>query len=168
MLAGEHVGSTGTLYLLLRMYHNTARLAVNVPNDRGLHNAPWLRAVLVSFAVVDLTDYAMSKSNANVRVVPSMSVHGQAISDGADSFIPEFFWSQPVTGSDWQHEGSLFSVYANGFAGSMPCALGAETQPLAQIDLAPWDASNPMHTSACWAICTVALASEFTKVKNVC
>jgi hypothetical protein len=117
------------------MYQNTARLAVNVPNDRGLHSAPWLRAVLVSFAVVDLTEYDMATSNANVRVVPSITVHGQAISDAADSFVPEFFWSQPVTGSDWQHDSSLFRLYANGFGGNTPCTHDAETQPLAQVDL---------------------------------
>jgi hypothetical protein len=147
MLAGEHVGSPGALFLMLRMYQNTARLAVNVPNDRGLHSAPWLRAVLVSFAVVDLTEYDMATSNANVRVVPSMTVNGQAISDAADSFIPEFFWSQPVSGSAWQHESSLFSVYANGFGGNTPCTQDAETQPLAQIDLSPWDPSAYDHYS---------------------
>ena len=42
---------------------------------------------------------------------------------------------------DWQHENSLFSVYANGCGGNTQCTHDAETQPLAQVDLSPWDAS---------------------------
>jgi len=71
MLQGEHVSSTVALYLMLRMYQNIARLAANVPNDRGLHGASWLRALLVSFAVVDLTEYASPETHANVRVYDS-------------------------------------------------------------------------------------------------
>jgi hypothetical protein len=139
MLGGEHVSSIGKLFLMLRMYQNTARLAANVPNDRQLHNAQWLKAFLVSFAVVDLTEYTLPETQANIRVVPSMSVHEQVISDAADSFIPELFWSQPVSGSEWQHKDSIFGVYANGFGGRSHCTHDTEPKSLASINLAPWD-----------------------------
>jgi hypothetical protein len=141
MLQGEHVGNTGSLYLMLRMYQNNVRVAANVPNDRGLYSAPWLRALLVSFAVVDLTEYSTSETNANVRVVPIMSVNGQAISDDADSFIPEYFWSQAVSGNEWQHADSMFSIHANGFAGQTQCSNEAFKEPFAQLQLAPWNTS---------------------------
>jgi hypothetical protein len=148
MLQGEHVGNTGSLYLMLRMYQNTVKLAANVPNDRGLHNAPWIRALLVSFAMVDLTEYSTPESDANVRVVPIMSVNGQAISDDADSFIPEFFWSQSVYGNEWQHADSMFAIHANGFAGQSQCSEDAVKQPFAQLQLAPWNTS--MYQDYTW------------------
>jgi len=148
MLQGEHVGNTGSLYLMLRMYQNTVKLAANVPNDRGLHNAPWIRALLVSFAMVDLTEYSTPESDANVRVVPIMSVNGQAISDDADSFIPEFFWSQSVYGNEWQHADSMFAIHANGFAGQSQCSEDAVKQPFAQLQLGPWNAS--MYQDYTW------------------
>ena len=142
MLQGEHVGSTGSLFLMLRMHQKSARLAANVPNDRALHSAPWLRSLLVSFAVVDVTEYALQEIHANVRVVPTMTVHGQAISDSADSFIPEFFWAQPLTGDDWQNESSIFGVQANGFGERTPCTVDDDTPTLAELDIAPWSAST--------------------------
>lgn len=145
LLRDEHVGNTGKLFLMLRMHQKSARLAINVPNDRALYNAQWLRALLVSYAVVDLTEYAVPNTQANIRVLPWISVHGQAINDAADSFIPEYFWSQPVSGADshedWEEQSSLFRVFSNGFAGQEACATDEKIQPIATIILSPWTPS---------------------------
>jgi hypothetical protein len=71
MLVGEHVSSIGNLFLMLQMYQNTVRLAANVPNNRQLHNALWLRAVLVSFTVVDLTEYTLLRRKRTSALCPA-------------------------------------------------------------------------------------------------
>jgi len=70
-----------------------------------------------------------------------MSVNGQAISNDADSFIPEYFWSQAVIGNEWQHADSMFSIHANGFASQSQCSKEAVKEPFAQLQLAPWNTS---------------------------
>jgi hypothetical protein len=65
MLQGEHVGGTGSLFLMLRMHQKTARLAASVLNDRALHDAPWLSSLLVSFAL------SMSQSTHSRRHTPT-------------------------------------------------------------------------------------------------
>ncbi len=131
VLGGEHVGGTGCLYLMLSMHQNTARLAVRVPNDRALYAAQWLRSLLVSFTVVDLTEYALPETHANVCVMPTMTVHSQAISYCADRL------------NACQNETSLFNVQANGFGERTPCTHDCDTHPLGQIDIALWNASMP-------------------------
>ena len=145
MLRGEHVGGEGRLFLMLRMHQRRALLAVNVPDDRALHNATWLRSLIVSFAVVDVTEYEDAEAHANVRVGASMTVQGQEISDDADSFVPEVFWAQPVSSANANpaqtlstaHEKSLFGVDLHGVGDSTRCE--AQAVPVvAQLSLAPW------------------------------
>jgi hypothetical protein len=48
LLSGEHVGASCGVFLMLRLHASHAKLAANVPNDRGLHNSTsWLRSVLI-------------------------------------------------------------------------------------------------------------------------
>lgn len=67
MLHGSHVGGAERVFLKLCMHQTQAQLAVEVQSDRGLHHAPWLRALLVSFAVADLTEYKPFPHATQVR-----------------------------------------------------------------------------------------------------
>ena len=90
ILSGEHAGARGGVFLMLRLHTSSAKLAANVPNDRGLHDAVWLRSVLVSFAAIDFSEDPLKP----VTVTPQITEYGQSISDSAESQISEVIWSQ--------------------------------------------------------------------------
>lgn len=121
MLRGPHVGNIGHMFLMLCMHKKNTHLVVNVPPHRAVQTARWIQAFLVSFAVVDLTEYGPSLPHANVRVRPQMMVDDNDISGSRDRFIPELFWAQPVVKehvristipqkNDMQDINSLFSA----------------------------------------------------------
>lgn len=96
MLHGAHVGGAGRLFLMLRLYEARATVAVTVPSDRRLHEALWLRSLLVSFAVVDMTQYGEGTS-AGVTVSAAVTADQKNISDVGDDFVLESFWVQNLT-----------------------------------------------------------------------
>ena len=98
MLHGAHVGGAGRLFLMLRLYEARATVAVTVPSDRRLHEALWLQSLLVSFAVVDMTQYGEGTS-AGVTVSAAVTADQKNISDVGDDFVLESFWVQNVTES---------------------------------------------------------------------
>lgn len=93
MLHGAHVGGAGRLFLMLRLYEARATVAVTVPSDRRLHEALWLQSLLVSFAVVDMTQYGEGIS-AGVTVSAAVTADEKNISDVGDNFVLESFWVQ--------------------------------------------------------------------------
>ena len=174
MLRAEHVGAPGKLFLMLRMHQRSARLAAPLSNDRALYQASWIRSLLVSFAVVDLTEYTQAGVNANVLVTPSMTVNAQQVSDEGINYVQEVFWAQPLAEHwhAWQTESSLFSVQRNGFADSVQCELDDDVSPWAQLELAPWLPVDTVH----WAeqrngsamLLHVAVSCEFNGVQAEC
>ena len=100
MLSGANVGAAGRLFLMLRMHEAQARVAVTMPSDRKLHEAMWVQALLLSFAVVDLTQYAKSPDlSAHVSVSAAVTADEKHISDSDDNFVLESFWVQDVSES---------------------------------------------------------------------
>lgn len=95
MLHGAHVGGVGRLFLMLRLYEARATVAVTVPSDRRLHEALWLQSLLVSFAVVDMTQYGEGTS-AGVTVSAAVTADEKNISDVGDNFVLESFWVQDI------------------------------------------------------------------------
>ena len=96
MLRGAHVGGAGKLFLMLRLYQAQATVAVTVPSDRRLHEAMWLQAVLVSFAVADVTQYG-DLQDAAVTVSTTVTADEKHISDLSDNFVLESFWVQNMS-----------------------------------------------------------------------
>ena len=134
------VGGAGLLYLLLRMHQRHVKLAVDVPRDRALHRASWLRAVLVSFAIVDVTEYPSAQPHANVRVRPNLTVDGEAINDVDDLFVPERFWAQPLSAAPGglQNQSSLFRIRTTAsFSNWASCASGAQSTHVEKFGIAP-------------------------------
>jgi len=83
---------------------------VTIPSDRRLHEAMWVQALLVSFAVVDVTQYIGNK-DAGVTVSTGMTAGGQPIDDLGDNFILESFWVQELSEAlSLQANSSLFSL----------------------------------------------------------
>ena len=137
LLSGEHVGASGGVFLMLRVHASHAKLAANVPNDRGLHNSTsWLRSVFLSFAVIDFSDHLMKP----VTVTPAITSNGQSISDAGESQIPEEIWSQsnPIHDAiyDAIHD-PVFAIDLYDFAGDKAC--DEDISSLAYIDIAPWN-----------------------------
>lgn len=147
MQQGADVGGAGLLYLTLRMHQRHAKLAVDVPRDRTLHKASWLRAVLASFAVVDVTEYPSAQTHANVRVRPNLTVDGEAINDMDDLFVPERFWSQPLSASpgSLQNDSSLFHIRTEPwFSNWTSCDSNAKPADVDKFDIAP-KLGTPAH-----------------------
>lgn len=150
ILSGEHAGARGGVFLMLRLHTSSAKLAANVPNDRGLHDAVWLRSVLVSFAVIDFSEDPLKP----VTVTPQITEYGQSISDSAESQIPEVIWSQarpqsvPVNDYNQIHnqiQEPMFGTDLYDFAGDKSCH--QDISALAYIDLAPFNAlANPDYS----------------------
>lgn len=97
MLRGAHVGGAGRLFLMMILHEEKVTLAVNVPTDRSVHKAMWLQALLVSFAVVDLT--ADDRESSGLTVSASVTVDDKHVSDLDDNFVFESFWVQSATES---------------------------------------------------------------------
>ena len=121
LLSGEHVGASGGVFLMLRLHASHAKLAANVPNDRGLHNSTmWLRYMLVSFDVIDFSERTMK----HVTVTPAITANGQSISDAGESQIPEEIWSQSNPIHDAIHDrihDPVFAIDLYDFAGDKAC-----------------------------------------------
>jgi hypothetical protein len=96
MLQGAHVGGAGRLFLMLRLHQARATVAVTVPSDRRLHEAMWVQALLVSFAVVDVTQYGTGPS-AGVTVSAGVTADEKHISNMGDNFVLESFWIQNLS-----------------------------------------------------------------------
>lgn len=173
MLQAADIGGSGQVYLMLRMHQQLVKVAVDVPIDRSLHGTSWLHALLVSFTVVDVTEYEKgSKMSLNVRVWPQMAIAGQIISNQDNMFIPELFWSQPMhnassmsdvldimlaSGEDFvksnssEHETSLFQVYTeNWFSDWTPCSPITVPASLYNFEIAPSLNVRASETGLCW------------------
>jgi hypothetical protein len=111
MLRGAHVGGAGRLFLMLRMYEAQATVAVTVPSDRRLHEAMWLQALLVSFAVVDVSQYE-DGIGANVTVSAAVTKDEKHISNLGDNFVLESFWVQNLSESESFVIGDDLSLFA--------------------------------------------------------
>jgi hypothetical protein len=110
MLRGAHVGGAGRLFLMLRLHEDKATVAVTLPSDRRLHEAMWVQALLVSFAIVDVTQY-FGKEESGVTVNAGMTAGGQHINDLGDNFILESFWVQELPEAlSLQAQSSLFRL----------------------------------------------------------
>jgi hypothetical protein len=94
MLQHAHVGGAGRLFLVLHMHESTAVVAVTVPSDRRLHEAMWVKTLLLSIAVVDVTQYCLKCEPAAISVSVTTTVDDKQISDLADNFVLESFWMQ--------------------------------------------------------------------------
>ncbi len=95
MLHGAHVGGAGRLFLMMILHEPKVLLAVRVPTDRAVHKARWLQSLLLSFAVVDLTD---SSTEMGVTVRVSVTADNKYVSDLDDNFVLESFWVQDIQG----------------------------------------------------------------------
>lgn len=95
MLHGAHVGGTGRLFLMLRMHASHATVAVTVPSDRMLHEAMWVQALMLSFAVADVTQYD-GRQSSTISVTAVFTAGEKHISDQGDNFVFESFWVQDL------------------------------------------------------------------------
>ena len=68
MLRDAHVGGAGRLFLMMILHEDSVVLAVNVPSDRSVYSAMRMQFLLVSFAVVDLTQSTQFASGLTVSV----------------------------------------------------------------------------------------------------
>jgi hypothetical protein len=175
MLQPADAGGAGQLYLMLRMHQQLVKVAVDVPLDRTLHGTSWLHALLVSFTVVDVTEYKKdSKMSFNVRVRPQMMIAGQIVSNQDNMFIPELFWTQPmqsassmsdildsILASDedfvqsvsLEHETSLFQIYAEKwFSEWTPCSSDTEPASVYNFEIAPSLGVEATETGLCWLL----------------
>lgn len=100
MLVHDRLGGAGRLFLMIVMHDRQAVVAVNVPNDRSLHNAAWLQSLLVTYAVVDLTRYPRNSVGVGLSVNVAVTVDDKHISDIDDFFLFESFWVQNVYNAD--------------------------------------------------------------------
>lgn len=152
MLRDAHVGGAGRLFLMMILHEDSVVLAVNVPSDRSVHSAMWMQFLLVSFAVVDLTQSTQFASGLTVSV--SVTKDEKHMSDLNDNFVLESFWVQELSShvavlsvEDYDNQklyelgntSSLFRLQAKNqqkFDTWDRCY----TQPTAVIDLqlAPW------------------------------
>jgi hypothetical protein len=57
ILQGAHVSGAGRLFLMLLLHTAQATVAVTVPSNSSLHEVIGLQTLLVSLAVVDVTQY---------------------------------------------------------------------------------------------------------------
>lgn len=155
MLHGAHVGGAGRLFLMLRLHEARATVAVTVPSDRRLHEALWLQSLLVSFAVVDITQYGEGTS-AGVTVGVVATVNEQSISDAGDNFVFESFWVQNTSESAAQlgDGSSLFTIEPlnSGFDSWTRCndtEMLRETSNVLHMQVAPF-VSQPELTNYSW------------------
>ena len=167
------VGGAGQLYLMLCMHQQLVKLAVDVPMDRTLHGTSWIHALLVSFTVVDVTEYKKdAKVGTNVRVRPQMTIDGQHVSNGDNMFIPELFWKQPFTSLSSMSEvldtmlesgkdpvnleslgddTDLFQIDAAGWVSDWkPCVSDTEPTSLYNFEIAPSLRVQAEETGFCW------------------
>jgi len=97
MLQDEHVGGAGRLFLMLRLHASKSVVAVTVPSDCRLHEAMWVKTLLLSFAVVDVTQYCKNCEPAAISVSVTTTVGAdKQISDAGENFVLESFWVQPM------------------------------------------------------------------------
>lgn len=94
MLRGAHVGGAGRLFLMMILHEPKVLLAVKVPTDRAVHEAMWLQSLLLSFAVVDLTESSAVPTGLTVSV--SVTADNKHVSDLDDNFVLESFWVQDI------------------------------------------------------------------------
>jgi len=130
-------GGRGLLFLLLCMHQKYAKLAVDVPHDRSLHKASWLRAVLVSYFSVDATEYLEKKNHAKVRVRPYITVDGESVNDAHDLFVPEFLWKQPVSADSLQDADSLFLVKTEAWISNWTSCADLDVSDVIRFEIAP-------------------------------
>jgi hypothetical protein len=173
MLQPADAGGAGQLYLMLRMHQRLVKLAVDVPLDRTLYGTSWLHALLVSFTVVDVTEYEKdSGMSFNVRVRPQMTIAGQIVSNKDNMFVPELFWTQPmqntssmsdildriletdedfVNSDNLEHETSLFTIHTeNWFSEWTPCSSDMEPASVYNFEIAPSLNVEATETGLCW------------------
>jgi hypothetical protein len=175
-LQAEDLGSSSQFYLMLRMHQQVVKLAVDIPLDRTIHKTSWLHALLVSFTVVDITEYQeRSKTSFNVRVQPQIKIDGQIVSNKNNMFVPELFWTQPLqsvestnafsnffdsilsTDDDFvnsvrlEDEKSLFQIYTGSwFSDWMPCSSSISPRSLFDFEIMPSLNVQSLETGTCW------------------
>jgi len=155
MLHGAHVGGAGRLFLMLRLYEARATVAVTVPSDRLVHEATWLQALLVSFAVVDMTQYD-NGPRAGVTVSVAATVDEKNISDAGDNFVFESFWVQNTseTAAQLGDSSSLFVIEPlnadfDSWTRCNDTDMLRETSGLVDTQVAPF-VSQPAQTNYSW------------------